>query len=685
LKRFMWCLALCAGILSGCSESQTGRSPAGLAGTYDLTLSGRYLFVTSSDRNELRVVDLEASPRDFVPAPNPLETLSIPVLERPSNLTRDESYTVDSGQIVAGEPGPYIYARSFGSQEISVVGAQADFFQELHRLNAQGLVTAFAARAGGSLGGSVLYYAEQTGLNARLIRVELPQPGDLTKDSVLMPQALSLDLSGKTVTSLLVLPPPADQTGQERLVVATRGTMGTGGETFRVVINGTAATREITYDFGLPVRLMATHPRVERLTGEDEWFTCAFDQDVQNRTVENPPPALAAGQYIFGVLDEISCGGQQACSGVVAVDSATGMRATDAAGLPMLPISVGEALPTGLTLAARADLNLPCQLHDEPTRTVPIVKRALVGIVPASNGTITLFDAVRMRQFDLDPEGVATTRALVDSTGLTKGFTAEQLATHLTVELREGVTQNDTYRLIYQLGLPDLGSVDRVESSGGACPAGSTCFAVDATAAMQVEAGDVVVLRGDAGTCKDATGTEVDYKITSKVVGNPTLLVTTAPNPLPAECVELPRIIVRASGTRPFVVTSDAKGYLGRLGEGETLEVGGSYYYRATTAPDPAPKDVRITVQLLHPELKRADQYVVTTLSHFRPYVFGIDTSSVILRLAAYRLPGPVVYTRVGETDLAYIAYPSADGILQIALEGITDNAANSSGLVPFD
>jgi hypothetical protein len=87
----------------------------------------------------------------------------------------------------------------------------------------------------------------------------------------------------------------------------------------------------------------------------------------------------------------------------------------------MLPIPVGESLPTGLTLAAAVDVNLPCQISD--TRTVPIVKRPLVGILPSSNGVITLFDAVRMRPFDLDPAAAAASFVLVDSAGKDKGLT----------------------------------------------------------------------------------------------------------------------------------------------------------------------------------------------------------------------------------------------------------------------
>jgi hypothetical protein len=724
LKRFLMFLALGAGLLS-CSESLTTRTSAGLAGTYDLALAGRYLFVTSSDRNELRVLDLQGSPRDFVRAPNPLEALSIPVLDRPSNLTSDVVFAVEilkdregeggqeiSRQLVQDTAPPYVYARSFGSREISIV-ASHDLsveddpvrFQERHRLTGEGLVTALAARGpvrertrtqatedtvvsdvvSASFGQSVLYYAVQTGRDAKLYRVALPAPSQLTKESILTPQPLELALTGSTVTALLVLPPPAGQPGQESLVVATRSTTGASGETFRVEVNNTQATRGITYAFEAPVRLLATHPRAE--VTKENWYQCSFDPESRDASGEPLPPApLAGGQYIFGVLDENSCSNQQSCSGVVAVESATGARATDATGLPMLPISVGQALPTGLVMAEAVDVRLPCQIQVDPVRVLPIVNRPLVGIVPASNGTITLFDAVRMRPFDLDAAGASASFNLVDSTGTSKNIPAEVLSTHLKVEVLEGVTQNDTYRVLYQFSLPDLAAVARTEV---ACPTSTAdrCFAVDAGAATRVEPGDVLVLRGDAGTCKDATGTEVDFIIQSKVAaaGSPTILVTTPPAALPEDCNGLPRLIVRAAGARPFAVYSDAKGFLGRLGDRETLEVSGTYYYQPTAALDPAPKDVRITVESIARELGRGDQYVVTTSSHFLPYVFAPDVGSVSAGLAAYRLPGPVVYARVGTTDFAYIAYPSADGILQIALETIRDNAANTTGLVPFE
>lgn len=714
MKRFFLCLALGAGLLS-CSESLTTRTSAGLAGTYDVALAGRYLFVTSSDRNELRVLDLEGSPRDFVRAPNPLEALSIPVLDRPSNLTRDMVYAVESLQrsdgtvfarrVVQDAGAPLVYARSFGSRQISVITADDPaLFKERQRLVGKGLITAFAARgpvhtriqrqtvdSNGTVTGyevpnggdvldparssSVLYYAEQSGLNAKIYRLDMAQPD--------APVALDLALAGSTVSALLVLPPPLDQPGQESLVIATHSTTGSGGETFRVEVNNTQVTRGVTYAFGAPVRALATHTLAE--TSPTDWFECSFDPEKRDTSgTPVPPDPLVTGQYVFGILDEGACGDQQSCSGVLAVDSVTGAHALDPSGLPMLPISVGTALPTGLTLAEGVDVNMPCQLRNEPTRTVPIVRRPLVGIVPASNGAITLFDAVRMRQFDLDPLAAGVTYSLVNSAGTTLTTDVPEL----TISVKEGVTRTDTYRLLYELGLPGLSSVARSEVP---CPSGvpqGTCLELSVDTS-QVELGDVVVLRNTAGTCKltvDSTTREIDFKVLGKVAsadGKTILSVETInPTALPADCQEMSSLVVRAKGTRPFVITSDSKGYLGRMGEGDMFEIAGTYYSHPVSVLDPAPKDIVIKTTR---GVARGDQYIINASSHYLPYIFTPDVTSTTAGLATYRLPGTVVYSRVGGTDLAYIAYPSADGILQVSLETITDNAANTTGLVPFE
>ena len=81
---------------------------------------------------------------------------------------------------------------------------------------------------------------------------------------------------------------------------------------------------------------------------------------------------------------------------------------------------------------------------------------------------------------------------------------------------------------------------------------------------------------------------------------------------------------------------------------------------------------------------QRGDQYLITVQSGFSPYIFAPDTGSLASGLGGYRLPGPVAHTRFEDVNLAYIAYPSADGILQVNLASLTDNGAQTAGLVPF-
>ena len=67
-----------AALAVACSQPPPGLETR-ISGTRSLALVGDLLFVTATDRSELRVLDLSVSPRrDFVRAPNPIEPLSIP-------------------------------------------------------------------------------------------------------------------------------------------------------------------------------------------------------------------------------------------------------------------------------------------------------------------------------------------------------------------------------------------------------------------------------------------------------------------------------------------------------------------------------------------------------------------------------------------------------------------------------
>ena len=79
MKRLLVLSLAC--LAAGCSQAPIAAS-ATLVGAHDIVLVERLLFTTSTDRDELRVLDL-APPaltqgfRQYVRAPNPLEALSI--------------------------------------------------------------------------------------------------------------------------------------------------------------------------------------------------------------------------------------------------------------------------------------------------------------------------------------------------------------------------------------------------------------------------------------------------------------------------------------------------------------------------------------------------------------------------------------------------------------------------------
>ncbi|WP_224248683.1 hypothetical protein [Hyalangium gracile] len=713
MKRLLLRLALGVGLLSGCSESQTTQTAAGLSGTYDLTSVGSYVFVTSADRNELRVLDLAASPRDWVRAPNPLEPLSIPVLRRPLYLARDVRYDAE-GKLATG---PYVYARSAGTEDLSVVAADPAWFKEVMRLDGLGFVTAFAARGPRQEGGnSVLYYATQSETGSRLFRLELPGPELLQgMDSASLrgtEMPLAAALTDEAVTALLVLPSTA---AEEHIVVATRKTSPTaarGDRTFRLDVTTGAEIAE--YQFGGPVRLLATHPVVSDLrldllnpdNPEDETRFCDLDDTLPPRAQPDSrqKSPLLAGTYVFGALDESVCqqADQEACSGILAVDAATGARAVDFSGQPMLPIRVGQALPTGLTLAADADVRIRCGT------TVQIQRRPLVGIVPASDGRINIFDGAKLRSFDLNiytesggnvlTNGAAgqSNNAVVDITGASKdeALAGRSASLFINLTVKEGATRDDTFRVLYEGGLQGLSGRIFSESTAQCSESGCSFF-VDPEAVLTGSGGELPMVRpGDIlslTTGEEACATELSVaatRVDPLPDGRQRGVLTTGP--LPADCASPTRFTVRGGAQYPLVVYSDARGYLGRMPlTDSSFPIPGGYYFRpAGQTEDPAFSTVSAYLNVANAgelALTRGDQLIVSSESGLLSYSADVDTSSVTSGLAAYRLPGPVVHTRVGDVDFAYIAYPSADGILQVSLEGLVDNTANIRGLVPFE
>ncbi|MCP3104289.1 hypothetical protein LZ198_36040 [Myxococcus sp. K15C18031901] len=716
-------LLACAGLSGACSDTQATTGFAGLSGTYDLTLVGNLVFVTSSDRDELQVLNLASNPREFIPAPNPLETLAIPVLDRPDALTHDIGYDAEGND----RTGPFVYARSAGATEISVVAAAPERLVQMARLQAGSLVTSFAARApalppaetpDAPPGPSTLYFAIQdpdspfgpdTG-GARVLRQALPGPEALDAGEAIAPAVTLFCLApGESVQAMTILP-------NDEFVVATRSASGRAGRTLVVTdthptsnvdcTTPSTATRDLSAGFdNVPVRLVASHPRVV-VVADDTSTT-------ENETVTAPP-----GQFVFGVRDEVACSGAAECTGVLAVETATGTRATDLSGAPMFALRPTAGLPTGLSLVPSARLSVAQVDASGVLSTARLVRVPLLGIMPSSNGSISLFSAWDRSEFDLDDRGAQVSFVARDSTetDLTDQTVTGIVEVAQKVEypcvpndpssptvtrrtLFEGSVANSLYRVIFEGIFPWLADQPRDMTT----PSSFEVLQPDESQ-KQVRVGDVIVLTSSTVVCT------TDLVVTSIRPGtgaNKVFLETTTP--IPDDCSPLPNFTVRASGSQSFLLVDADGNLLTRDIETVTggYQIPTAYYYHPPNFLKDIPlvgsnsqcgvvQDLTVPAFPSTPppvvvnvagrgRLSRGDRVVITLTSGVRTYVFGVNSTSSSSGLSFYTLPGPVVAPQGGNVGLAYIAYPSADGILQVNLEQVVDNVLNTVALETFE
>jgi len=712
MKRFIVpCLLVLGGLVASCTETDAIAPRSILEGTFDLTRVDTFVFVTSTDRDELRVLELkeDAEERDFVRAPNLLRPLSIPVLDRPQALARDVSYDRDTSASEEEDTtgaealGPYVYARSNGSEKISVVGATSNTLRAMTTLTAAGPVTAFAGRGPtNSDNTSALYFATQESTGGRLWRVVLAGPDTLRAETPLNIVELtgaggaSLVPAGEAVTSLLVLP---QAQGADRVAFSTRGAAGLTGQTFLLNVQATATTATATATplaFSGPVLQLATHGAL----------------NVAQNVRDDPYYELPAGKYVFGVLDPAACSALPQCTGVLAVDLTTGQVALDRTGTRMLPIrNLGAGLPMGLTLAANVDVRLQ-------SGTVASVRNVpLLGIVPLSDGYILFFNVlasvpytdpedpdkddlkqvvVDLRTFDVDPLAPSDKTSLKNGvTYLPVGGGSSPVSSSIVLRdpdrvldpadpdsnvpwVTHGVTTNTTYELVYEGVLPNLDNQPRALDQ-------PTRFQVPEAPAANVQVGDRIVLL----TAAQGTACTADLEVSAvepPAEGKVTLVTNTA---IPEACASYPVFQVRARAAKPYVLYS-AEGYLGRMGQGESYERYGPYFFHPDSFDPWEERNseglslaVRFRIISQEPGQARGDRFLVTTLSRYQPFSTTIDTT--LLGFGAYRVPGPVVQADVSNTDFAYIAYPSANGILQVNLETISADVPTAGGIRFFE
>lgn len=171
-------------------------SPAPLDGGAQVDAQyGQIAFITSSQSDDLKGLQLiltdTSQTRNYVPAPNPLQPLAIPVVNHPVELAPSVRYgpirTLQTGIFPAGfidgqvRTGALLFVRGAGSPNISVVGA-ANVPESLRQLTngllqqSAGVVTAISARMTASERNVVLYYATFDGQDATVWEQVLQNP-----------------------------------------------------------------------------------------------------------------------------------------------------------------------------------------------------------------------------------------------------------------------------------------------------------------------------------------------------------------------------------------------------------------------------------------------------------------------------------------------------------------------------
>ena len=681
-RRKVLSYALAAALLAvaaavACTQTGTPQ-PGGVSGTFDLARVGQLVFVTSADRAELRVLNArrdgganDGAPRDWVRAPNPLEALQIPVVDRPVGLTRDLTWSaveVDELTPLGGEvTGPYVYAFSGGRSEISVVGADPSQLRELKRLAAGGPVT--AASALGPAAGvpdSTLFYATLVDGTGSLYSVRLDPPAQIGSQTP-APQLLMRMDAGESIAALQVLP------RHQEVAVAVRSARQPAGGGAAVVTGrafalspSTGAARDLL--FGAPVRILATHPGTSDGTFLPE-------------------------ENLFGVVDEESCGGAGTlgCARVLAVDVQSGQPALDFSGQPALPVMFERGLPQSLTFAANAGVRT-ITARDGGVASVPVM-----GLLTSTDGNIYFFEAVGRPRLGTEPEGELpvpqwtirhVNETALPGVGINFFFESPdagadggngalpyfplQPARYPAVEEDGGVILAPYYGLVQLSVVPGLGTARAepvVVTFEGVIPelrglpttdADGQSFPLPAASGAvvgRVAVGDrIVVSREDGAECADLTVTSVSS----------TALGTT--DTIPPGCAARASFSVRAADPLPYVVMGLASGYMGRAGDGTQVpgqpvaparfQFVGTPYYRADPAvhdPVTFPPTLTFDLALRPPELRRDFRYTFQTSTGFEPLFFLL--SSEATAWPGYHLPYGVVV--MPDAPRVYVSYPS--------------------------
>lgn len=704
-------LALWA-LLAACTQN-TGSVSANLIGTHDLLfvdqigdsnavakleadadgnttvvgLPGRFLFLTSADTNELRVLELfrpNFTTRDFMRGPNPLETLSIPVLDRPTLLATDEGRN-SLGQRVSSQT---IYAARPGGAEVSIVSLKARRQLGGRPVPAPGPVLAIGASmtvTNDTLpAATTLYVATWDGAVSSVFTASVS-----TDPAIVDAQVREGTLDFTRLTSLDGVPLSA------MYVVSPLSTRTLDGAAF-------CATEPC----------LALASRLGKAGGGEEWLL----EPSTGRSVKLAFPAgvrkFAAGastRRLYALLDESKCGGPQ-CGGVVAVDllaatSSGGFpESKNVVGSPFGPLRVTEGLITGLAIAQGGVVRQIAEVSDGgSTGLISSFQRYdELGAFTSSDGLVTWFSGAAGSLIDYDGRRSTITAAalrtpgVLDDGGITFAqadggiagsfFAASVSAPTVVEETWRRATVTTPIEPIVQWGVEvsdgyftsqDISVINRGLLPGlvNVSAAASTRLP---TSGLEVRAqlDDVVIfqkLNADSAFVECGRAAVVS-------IGSGTIDV----DAVPPACADATSFSVRAAGTKPLVVVAATQGYLGRTAPGEQFTYNQPY---VLIPADVIADRTSLTITVPTNPFPLEGAYISFTLSSFiTPLRVQIDTSSGNVSRCASVLPSQVVFGNLvmlqaptsanGQTDVlfpwtTFAVVPSGNAVAEFLHTGL--------------
>jgi hypothetical protein len=619
----------------------------------------RYLFVTSTDTNELRVLDLRCpannatnpSARCYASAPNPLETLSIPVLERPTSLALDERY-VDGVRT----KGSLLYATRPGGTEVSIVGVSDDEFREVRRLPIPAPVTALTALMADAQT-SRLWVATFDGRLAVVWEVTMPStPAALRRLPTveLAARAVSrFQLRDESIVALLAIPGLVGRAANGRpfcadptevcLVLSSRRLAGADGTTLMVDLK---TLETVPLKFPGPVRQLATSDQTPAGTPLGD----------QQRAIQPPPGAL-----VFGLLDEEACGDIR-CSGISAVDTrgpASGVfSVVRSEGVETIPLRWNSGLIVGMSLAP--SVRAPSLVSGVLSNAEPI---PLLGVATTSTGEVFFFDAVRQQmllqaevfpytfsgRFEPGlalPDGGPQTSTYVGGPVLVDGgipvASGGGFDVNFDVTLRPGGVRSQQVAVVWQ---------GELTPAGGVMAGDVSTLVVDASRATAIQPGDSVTFT----QCSSPGRVE-------RVVGG-LVFVSGATG-----CSGTGRAVVAAGAQAPWVVVGSVDGLMGRAAPGGRLEYAAPPALRVPGVNPTGPQMVIPFAPLSDIGPPQRDWlWTFAIESGLAPLVSQVDPSSFAFSGACpsqLNLPGAVVID--ASRERVFAAYPSSNVVVEM-------------------